>query len=340
MARKYKNNIAEENGKFYIKIKVHGQQKQMLAQGATCRSEAQAILDAEKYKLRQEQAGLIKVEKKVPLSKIIFLFEEHNKNNNKDQLHYKSKINSIYDFFGKSKNVIEIKKSDVEEYRRKLLDDGLSNSTVNKYICVLRKSFNLAIQDDLIAKNPCGGVKKLKENNELLRYLSKDEEKLLFEQLAEHLKPIVICALQTGLRRSNILNLRWEQLDFDFRFIEIEKQENKGHKSIKIPMSDKLYETFKEIGIKNTGYVFLNPETNKPYNTIRKGFLEACNRAGIKNFRFHDLRHTVATRLVSAGVDIKTIQEILAHSSITTTQRYLHTKTESKINAIKLLNAF
>ena len=83
MARKYKNNIAEENGKFYIKIKVHGQQKQMLAQGAKTRSEAQAILDAERFKIRQEQAGLIKVDKKIKLSTLIKLYDDDAKINKK-----------------------------------------------------------------------------------------------------------------------------------------------------------------------------------------------------------------------------------------------------------------
>lgn len=91
---------------------------------------------------------------------------------------------------------------------------------------------------------------------------------------------------------------------------------------------------FKTIGIKECGYVFINPDTGKPYNTIRKSWISTLKRADIKNFRFHDLRHTVGTRLIEKGVDIKTVQELFAHSSIVTTQRYVHTNFTRKRNAM------
>ena len=90
-------------------------------------------------------------------------------------------------------------------------------------------------------------VSTLTENNYKIRYLTAEEETRLFKELPEYLKPIVICALQTGLRKSNILNLKWEQIDFDFKFIEILKQQNKGKKIIKIPISDKLMQVFEDL---------------------------------------------------------------------------------------------
>lgn len=334
--------ISKRNGKYYCRFQIDGERHHYLCAGATTKQEAEKIENAFKYKLQQQQNGVIaKDNKNIPLYKILDLYSDYSENNNKDNIHKNSKIETIKSFFGANKPSQDIKRSDIEDFRRFLLDTKkLSKATVNKYVCVLSKAFNLAIDDNLLLINPCRGIKKLKEDNEIPRYLSTEEEKNLFRELPEHLKPIVICALQTGLRRSNILNLRWEQIDFDFGFIEIEKQENKGHKEIKIPISDKLMNVFNAIGLQEQGYVFVNPLTNKPYNTIRKGFLEACKRAGVKNFRFHDLRHTVGTRLIEKGVDIKTVQELFAHSSIVTTQRYLHTSVNRKRNAIAVLNSY
>lgn len=90
-------------------------------------------------------------------------------------------------------------------------------------------------------------VKKLKEDNQKTRYLTEAEEKELFKKLSNHLRSIVVCALQTGLRKANILNLKWDSVDFEFGFIEVLRQENKGHKKIQIPISEKLEEVFYDI---------------------------------------------------------------------------------------------
>ena len=98
--------------------------------------------------------------------------------------------------------------------------------------------------------------------------------------------------------------------------------------------------TFEKIGIKDSGYVFVNPDTGKPYNTIRKAWTNALKKAKIENFRFHDLRHTVGTRLIEKGIDIKTVQELFAHSSLVTTQRYVHTNSKRKREAMDILNSY
>lgn len=102
--------------------------------------------------------------------------------------------------------------------------------TVNRYLEQLKTAFRMAIDNDYLLKNPCQNIKKFPVKNYSVRYLKEDEEKRLFKALPDYLKGIVIVALNTGLRKSNILELKWEQVNFDFKFIEI--LENKGNKHI------------------------------------------------------------------------------------------------------------
>ena len=223
--------------------------------------------------------------------------------------------------------------------KKSFMSEKYSNAYVNRYLACIKTIFNIGIKNELIKTTPMKAVKMMKEDNHKIRYLTADEEARLFKELSEHLKPIVICALQTGLRKSNILQLRWELVDLEFRFIEVLAQQNKGHKIIKIPISDKLLETLESLP-RNSEYVFANPDTGKPYRDISEGFKNACDRANIENFRFHDLRHTVATRLVEKGIDLRVVQEIMAHSTIVTTQRYMHPTPKRKLEAISVLNSY
>ena len=275
--------------------------------------------------------------KKIDEAEIITLkqmFEEYieySKANNTEHTYIrnKKKKDVILECIGDC-TLAELTPQKIEKFKLALKNKNLSNATINRYYAVISKAFNIAIiNHNINMLNPCKRVNKLKEDNQIMRYLTKEEEKKLLKKLPTYLKPIIICALTTGLRISNILNLKWESINFDMGFIEILKQENKGHKQIQIPLSKRLQKELKKIGIKEKGYVFVNPETNKPYVNIHKGFKEACKKAGIENLRIHDLRHTVGTRLMQNGADIMTVKQYLAHSNVTTTQKTSKTKNGS-----------
>jgi len=330
----------KKNGKWYCLFMVKGERVHKLLDGVQSKEHAKELELAERFKLRQIQNGLLpRKEKKYSLQQGITLYLNYSQLHKKDHKHDISKANTIKSFFG-NKNLDEIMTKDVESFITYLRDTKkFSNATINRYLSALKKIYNIAISNEMVTKSPCKNIKQLKEDNHKIRYLSTEEEKRLFTEIPERIKPIIITALHTGLRRSNILYLKWENIDFDFNYIEILKQDNKGHKVIKIPISDTLLNVLNNIE-KTSEYVFVNPKTNKPYNNINKSFKNACQRAGLKDFRFHDLRHTVATRLVEKGVDIRTVQEIMAHSSIVTTQRYMHPTPKRKIEAISILNSY
>lgn len=190
-------------------------------------------------------------------------------------------------------------------------------------------------------------VKKLKTKNFKIRFLSKDEEIRLFEKIEaeekyHYLKPIILCSLLTGMRRGEILNLKWSNIDFYTQHIEL--LETKSGKARKIPISKKLMSELIQIKedteYLKSEYVFTNPATGNKYFDIKKGFNKVLEKAEIKDFRFHDLRHTAATRMTEVGIDLAVVQEILGHSDIKTTMRYAHPVPERKLKAIEALNDY
>lgn len=333
--------ITKRNGKFYCRFQINGERHHKLCAGATSLKEAEKIENAFKYKIQQQQNGVIPKEpQKVKLQTLLSLYEAYSKVN---KLSYgkDSFCKYIGQYFKPQTLVQDIKVQDIESFKMFLKNERKSsNSTINKYISALSKMYNLGIENGILQQNPVSKVKKFREDNFKIRFLTLDEERKMFKSLKptnEHLRPILICALQTGMRRGEIFNLKWADIDFDYNFIEILK--SKTGKPRKIPISKKLNETLLKIN-RVSEYVFINPLTNKPYTDIHNSFHTLISDAGINNFRFHDLRHTVATRMVEKGVPLPVVKDLLGHSKIDTTMRYTHVVPNQKIEAIEVLNSY
>lgn len=215
-------------------------------------------------------------------------------------------------------------------------------ASVNRIIAAVKHSFTKAYEWELITEEifkRVQRVKPLKGEVQRLRFLSLDECQRLVNAAEPHLKPILIVALNTGMRKSEILNLTWSQIDLKHSYIRLEKTKNGERRDI--PMNDTLKTLFKDL-FKNrrldTDYIFINPTTGRRLTDIKRSFKTACKRAGITDFRFHDLRHTFASHLVMAGVDLKTVQELLGHKDIKMTLKYSHLSKAHKENAVNKLN--
>ncbi len=196
--------------------------------------------------------------------------------------------------------------------------------------------FNLAIDWDYLKKSPMRKVAFFCEKDNLMeRILSKQEEEHLIKASSEHLKPIILTALHTGMRRGEILNLKWNQVDLSKKTIRVEK--TKSGKTRIIPINEILFKKLTDLKKKNGKYnhIFLNPKTDKPIKDIKTAFNAAKRRASIIGLRFHDLRHTFASRLIESGVDIITVKDLLGHFSVVTTQRYTHSRADQKIKAVQ-----
>lgn len=355
-------SVYEKNGKWFYEFMQKGERGHGRCYGCTERKQAAEFENDMKYELSLIQRGKVKVERKFTFNDMMNFYMSYSEANKKSSFKDITYIKYLNEFFGRSTDVSIIKPRDIENFKAYMTKDlKRSNATFNRYFSALKKAYNVLLDndDDITFKNPCRKVKKLKEDNKKEAYLTEEMEKALLQELAIHLRPIVICALQTGLRKSNILNLMWENVDLEMGFIEVLKQENKGHKKIQIPISPKLEELLYDLIVERyiapllvmqngfnlkfivyNSYVFINPHTGERCKEIKTGFNKAVERAKIDNFTFHDLRHTVGTRLGNSGTDVRVIQEILAHSDISTTMRYMHATPESKVKAIAVLNSF
>lgn len=211
----------------------------------------------------------------------------------------------------------------------------VSPATVNRTLTCLKCMLNKAVEWDKLDGNPIKTVRLFKENNRRLRYLEKEEITKLLNNCDGYLKAIVIVALNTGMRRGEILNLKWNDVDFKQDIIYLLDTKNNGRREI--PMNIFVKTTF--IKVKKhpeSPYIFCNLVGN-PLRDIRKSFFTALKNADIINFRFHDLRHTFASQLVMSGVDLNTVRELMGHKSLAMTLRYSHLSSDHKKRAVDIL---
>lgn len=193
-----------------------------------------------------------------------------------------------------------------------------SASTANRHLTLIKAIFNKAKTWGLFhGENPCVAVKMKKEPNHRLRYLTKPEIKNLLENCDPRLYPVVACALMTGMRKGEILNLQWQDIDLGSNTIQI--LQSKSGKPRKIPIMPPLRAILEDLGPHPAGSVF-----NMPYITLRRHFKMALEASRITSFRFHDLRHTFASHFAMTTGDLPTLQQILGHAGIQMTLRYAH----------------
>jgi len=241
----------------------------------------------------------------------------------------------------RSKRLDEITPLDLERYRRKRQKDGRSDTTINRELSFLRNLFNMAIAWERATENPVRKVKFAREDNGRIRFLTPGEEERLLARCKEPLKPLVITALHTGFRASELLSLTWEDVDFGRRSITVRAAYAKNGESRSVPMNDVLQSTLEEVRIRHSvsGPVFLN-RAGTPYRSFRTAFENAVRHAGLVDFRFHDLRHTFASRLVMGGVDLPTVKELMGHKDIKMTLRYTHLSRDHMHAAVQVLENF
>lgn len=247
----------------------------------------------------------------------------------------KWRLKKLVPKFG-SKKLDEIEPKAVEDYMRQRLQE-VSPRTVNMELGLLRAMLNKAVEWGFLTANPIKQVKKIKQHQGRLadvsrvRYLDKDEFANLLEHCDDRLRPIILLAVNTGLRKSEIQNLSLNDVDFRKKILTINRQKN--HEVSRMPLNETACQILLELK--------RNSSEERPFNhNFRKSFETALRRSGIKDFHFHDLRHTFASWLVMAGVPIYTVKELMRHKDIKMTTRYAHLSPDHKMEALKVLESF
>jgi integrase len=298
----------------------------------TVKAEAEAIAK-EKFRRALERAHGVRVIRNVKLGTLFEKYLAYCEQNNRPSTYQKKRylVRHILDFFG-DVPLTSVTRERVEAFtatrRRKL-----GPAAVNRELATLKHALNLAVEWDYLEVSPAARVKKFKEPPGRVRYLSRDEAARLVESCSEELRPIVVAALHTGLRLSEILALEWRHVDMKRRQLRV--VDSKNNETRVVPMNDVLYNTVASLG-RRDGEIFLS-RYNRPYRSVKSGFEAARKRAKIDDFTFHDLRHTFASWLAMEGVPTSTIGKLLGHRTPQMTMRYAHLAPEYLADVVGLL---
>jgi site-specific recombinase XerD len=203
---------------------------------------------------------------------------------------------------------------------------GLTGSTANRYRSLLSSIFAYGVRTGRVGSNPLRLVKRFREGESRVRYLLRDEEILLRAAVLSNCperEPELDLALYTGMRRGEQFTLKWKDVDLDRGILTVRGKTGRRHIVINSSARSAIERLAKHR--RDPAALFVCPDTQSEVQTDwRRWFEKSCRAAGIEDFHWHDLRHTFASRLVMAGVDIRTVQELLGHKSITMTMRYSH----------------
>lgn len=224
----------------------------------------------------------------------------------------------------------------------------MEDSSVNRIMNTVKNMFTKAVEWDMVEDSILKKVRKVKLPKEIgrLRYLSVAEAGKLVSVCEPRLQPIVTAALHTGMRKSEILKLRWEQVDLTHGFILLDKTKNGERREI--PINKTLRAALNKVPRHFVGendrrelaaYVFHDPDTLRPYEDVKRSFNSAVRAAGITDFHFHDLRHTFASQAMMSGrIDIATLSKLLGHKTLKQTMKYAHLAPTHMLKAANVMD--
>jgi integrase len=251
--------------------------------------------------------------------------------------HSLDRLNHLLPFFAEMP-LININTSAIRKYRQERhREKTLTAATVNRDLSVLRRILYWGVEEGYLSSNPVGRLRMERERRTKRPVMSLREEQLLIAAAPPHLQRIILCALHTGMRRGEILNQRFDDIDFDNRILHVTHSKTPEGEAREIPFTNRLYQLLRA-NSQTRGPVFTYE--GNAIKIVKTAWAASLRRAGIRHFRFHDLRHTANTRMMLAGVLQEVRREILGHSSQRSrdvNDRYTQIELPEKRDAIRKL---
>jgi integrase len=253
---------------------------------------------------------------------------------------------SLVPFFGKTP-VGQITTQQVEQFKAAQITSGIANKTINNRLTVLNKCLQTA-HEWLALGTASPKVKKLKCPPVMTDYLLPEESELLLSHADGIMREMLLTTLRTGIRQGELRGLQWQSINWENGTLAVRHSWNdelqeleapKNNRERIIPLNPEIY-TMLSKKKKSSGFVFLDAD-GTPFSEKRLNprLAALCKRVGLRRITWHVLRHTFATHLTMAGVALNTVQNLLGHSTITTTMRYAHVPPSALREAVDLLGA-
>ncbi|MBN2242814.1 MAG: site-specific integrase [Acidobacteria bacterium] len=347
MARKG-DAVFKRGSVWRLDCRINGQRYQLsLGKGIT-RTRAKEIAALKRAAILGGEAGIAKRKRDISFEKASEEFLSWAKANKRPKTFrgYESIMSRLKEYFG-GKKLSEIHPFLIEKYKQKRLSEG-AKVGVNRELSRLRTLYNLCIRwKKYEGENPVKRFQMAPESRGRIRFLTEDEETALLNQAKEPLRSAVLIGVNTGLRmQSEGMTLTWDNVDFSQKSVTVEDHFAKNGETRTVPLNSIALEILKQLKATTPGpWVFMTNKGSKrrqdkyweQYKSFRTAFENACKRANLSDVTPHVLRHTFASRLVMAGVDLRTVQELGGWKSLNMVQRYAHLSREHKQNAVELL---
>jgi len=252
-----------------------------------------------------------------------------------------SSFKHLTDNFG-TFSLTEITPARISEYKARRRTDGIKPATLARELEVLRHALNLAVREwEWIEHSPFEKARIDRVDNKVERWITPEEELRLLSEAAPWVQEIIIFALNTGMRQAEILSLQWGQVDGVRKTATALRTKNKEKRTIPLNETVITLLTPKYRANSPAEYVFTSQAGTKiNARNLLRAYYTARKKAKLEDVRFHDLRHTFATRLVQSGIDLYVVKELLGHKTITMTMRYAHHYPESLRHGVDVLNGY